>query len=67
MCEKTGINTNQDTNQLVIQLAELLDRELKVNPDQDSIMVEAFAPKVRSMKCHIIRRKQTKWRINAFK
>ena len=47
MCEKTGIDTNQDTNQMAIQLAELLDRELKVNPDQESIMVEAFAPKKR--------------------
>lgn len=47
MCEKTGININQDTNQLAIQLAELLDREMKVTPDQESIMVEAFAPKKR--------------------
>lgn len=47
MCEKTGIDTNQDTNQLAIQLAELLDREMKINPDQESIMVESFAPKKR--------------------
>ena len=47
MCEKVGINTNQETNQLAIQLAELLDREMKINPDQESIMVEAFAPKKR--------------------
>ncbi|HZK25293.1 MAG TPA: anaerobic carbon-monoxide dehydrogenase catalytic subunit, partial [Oscillospiraceae bacterium] len=47
MCEQTGIETNQDTKQLALQLAELLDRELKVNPDQESIMVEAFAPKKR--------------------
>ena len=47
MCEKTGIDTNQDTNQLAIQLAELLDRDLKVSPDQESIMVEVFAPKKR--------------------
>jgi len=47
MCEKTGINTNQDINQLAIQLAELLDKEMKVNPDEESIMVEAFAPKKR--------------------
>ncbi|NLZ39477.1 MAG: anaerobic carbon-monoxide dehydrogenase catalytic subunit [Firmicutes bacterium] len=47
MCERTGIDPNQDTKQLAIQLAELLDRELKVNPDQKSIMVEAFAPKKR--------------------
>ena len=47
MCEKTGINTNQDVNQMAIQLAELLDKEMKVTPDQKSIMVEAFAPKKR--------------------
>lgn len=47
MCEKTGIDTNQDTNQMAIQLAELLDREMKVNPDQESIMTKAFAPKKR--------------------
>jgi anaerobic carbon-monoxide dehydrogenase catalytic subunit len=47
MCEKTGIDTNQEVNQLAIQLAELLDEEMKVNPDRKSIMVEAFAPKKR--------------------
>lgn len=47
MCEKTGINTNQEINQLAIQLAELLDKEMKTGPDNDSIMVEAFAPKKR--------------------
>ena len=47
MCEKTGINTNQDINQMAIQLAELLDKEMKITPDQKSIMVEAFAPKKR--------------------
>lgn len=47
MCQKVGINENQDINQLAVQLADLLDQELKVNPDQESIMVEAFAPKKR--------------------
>lgn len=47
MCEKTGIDTNQDTNQMAIELADLLDKEMKVNPDQESIMVKAFAPKKR--------------------
>ena len=47
MCEKTGINANQDINQMAIQLAELLDKEMKVTPDETSIMVEAFAPKKR--------------------
>ncbi len=47
MCEKVGISSRQDTNQLAIQLAELLDREMKVTPDFESIMVKAFAPKKR--------------------
>ncbi len=47
LCEKLGINTNQDTNQLAIQLAELFDKEMKVNPDEKSLMVEVFAPKKR--------------------
>lgn len=47
MCEKTGIDTSQNVNQMATCLAELLDREMKVNPDQKSIMVEAFAPKKR--------------------
>ena len=49
MCEKVGIDPNQETKQLAIQLAELLDRELKINPDQESIMLEAFAPKKRKV------------------
>jgi carbon-monoxide dehydrogenase catalytic subunit len=47
MCEKTGIDTNQEVNQMAICLAELLDREMKINLDKKSIMVEAFAPKKR--------------------
>lgn len=48
-CEKVGINPNQEINQLAIQLGELLDRELKINPDQESVMLEAFAPKKRKL------------------
>ena len=47
MCQKVGIDTNQEVNRLAVQLAELFDAELSVNPDQDSIMVKAFAPKKR--------------------
>ncbi len=47
MCEKTGINTNQSNSQMAIQLAELLDREMKVNPDEESLMTEVFAPRKR--------------------
>lgn len=44
LCEKVGINTNQHINQLAIQLADFFDNEMKITPDQDSIMVELFAP-----------------------
>lgn len=47
MCEKVGIDTNQDINQLAIQLADLLDKDMKVGPDEESIMTEAFAPSKR--------------------
>lgn len=47
MCEKVGIDTNQDTNKLAIELAEVLDREMKVGPDNESVMTEAFAPSKR--------------------
>ncbi|KMT21040.1 anaerobic carbon-monoxide dehydrogenase catalytic subunit [Clostridium cylindrosporum] len=47
MCEKVGIDTNQDINQLAIKLADFLDSEMKINPDRESVMVEAFAPKKR--------------------
>lgn len=47
MCEKVGINTGQDTNKMAIALADFLDKELKVSPDEESIMVKEFAPKKR--------------------
>ncbi len=47
MCEKVGIKTNQDINQLALQLADFLDAEMNVSPDQESVMVNAFAPKKR--------------------
>ncbi|WP_124066177.1 anaerobic carbon-monoxide dehydrogenase catalytic subunit [Clostridium sp. E02] len=47
MCEKTGINTNQSIGQMATCLAELLDRDMKGDPDQKSIMTEAFAPRKR--------------------
>jgi carbon-monoxide dehydrogenase catalytic subunit len=47
MCEKVGINTSQEINALAVQLAEFLDKELKVNPDQESVMVDVFAPQKR--------------------
>lgn len=47
MCEKVGIDTNQEINQLAIQLADFLDGEMKISPDQESVMTEVFAPKKR--------------------
>lgn len=44
LCEKVGINGNQDVNQQAVQLAEFFDHELKVTPDEGSRMVELFAP-----------------------
>ncbi|WP_097028344.1 anaerobic carbon-monoxide dehydrogenase catalytic subunit [Clostridium peptidivorans] len=47
MCEKLGIDTNQDTNQMAIQLAELLQRQQEIGEDDENLMVEAFAPRKR--------------------
>lgn len=47
MCEKVGIDPNQDLHQLAIKLADVLDKDMKNGPDETSIMTEAFAPKKR--------------------
>jgi len=47
MCEKLGINTSQDTNQMAIDLADFLSKQMKVGPDDENIMVKVFAPKKR--------------------
>ena len=47
LCEKLGIDTNQDINKMAAKLADTLDSDMKANPDKESIMVEAFAPKKR--------------------
>jgi len=47
MCQKLGINTNQDINQMAIELADLLEHQLKVGTDEPNLMVETFAPKKR--------------------
>lgn len=47
MCEMTGVNTNQDVNHMAAELADFLDKEMKISPDEESVMVEAFAPKKR--------------------
>lgn len=47
MCQKVGIDTNQDQNRMAEQLADLLNAEMSKGPNEPGIMVEAFAPKKR--------------------
>ncbi|MDD3168095.1 MAG: anaerobic carbon-monoxide dehydrogenase catalytic subunit [Eubacteriales bacterium] len=44
LCAAVGIESNQEINQLAIQLADFFNHELKVTPDESSKMVEIFAP-----------------------
>ena len=47
MCEKVGINTNQEINDMAIELAILLEDQQRIGVEDNNIMVEAFAPKKR--------------------
>jgi anaerobic carbon-monoxide dehydrogenase catalytic subunit len=47
MCEKVGINTNQEVNDMAIELAILLEDQQRIGVEEQNIMVEAFAPKKR--------------------
>lgn len=47
LCGMVGIDTNQDTNQMAVQLADFLEAEMGKDPDEPSKMVEVFAPKKR--------------------
>lgn len=47
MCEKLGIDTNQDIDVLAVQLANKLEEDMTVGPDESSVMTEAFAPQKR--------------------
>lgn len=47
MCEKLGIDTNQDINQMAIDLANFLEHQMKIGKDEPNIMVEVFASKKR--------------------
>lgn len=47
MCKQLGIDIALDTNKKAILLAELLDKELNVGPDDKSLMTEVFAPSKR--------------------
>jgi anaerobic carbon-monoxide dehydrogenase catalytic subunit len=47
MCEKVGIDTNQEINDLAIELAILLEDQQHIGVEEQNIMVEAFAPRKR--------------------
>lgn len=47
MCEKVGINTNQEINDMAIELAVLLEDQQRIGAEETNIMIEAFAPKKR--------------------
>lgn len=47
MCEKVGISTNQEINDMAIELAILLEDQQGIGVEDKNIMVEAFAPRKR--------------------
>ncbi len=47
MCEKVGIDINQEVNKMAIDLAVLLEDQQKIDAEDKNVMVEAFAPKKR--------------------
>ncbi len=47
MCEKLGIDTNQDSGKMAVQLAELLEKQQNIGVEETNLMVEVFAPKKR--------------------
>jgi len=47
MCEKVNINTGSDINQMAVELADFFEAEMGRDPEEHSVMVEAFAPKKR--------------------
>ncbi len=47
MCGMVGIDNNQDTNQMAVQLADFFEKEMGKDPEEPSVMVDVFAPKKR--------------------
>ncbi|MEN3003160.1 MAG: anaerobic carbon-monoxide dehydrogenase catalytic subunit [Dehalobacterium formicoaceticum] len=47
MCEKCGLETDQDQNMMAVALADFLEKEMGKDSEDPSVMVEAFAPKKR--------------------
>ncbi len=47
MCDKVGIDTNQDINKMAIDLANFLEAEMGKDIEEPSVMVDVFAPRKR--------------------
>ncbi|TDT63276.1 anaerobic carbon-monoxide dehydrogenase catalytic subunit [Fonticella tunisiensis] len=47
MCEKVGININQDINRMAVELADFLMTEMRRGSNESSVMVDVFAPRKR--------------------
>lgn len=47
LCEKVGIDTNQEINDMAVELAILLEDQQRIGVEEQNLMVEAFAPKKR--------------------
>lgn len=47
MCEKLGIDTNQEVNLMAIDLANFLEHQMRIGTDEPNVMVEVFGPKKR--------------------
>lgn len=47
MCDKVGINANQEINKMAVDLANFLESEMGKDVDEPSIMVDVFAPRKR--------------------
>lgn len=47
MCEKLGVDTSKDINEMAIELADLLEDQQKIDAEDKNLMVEVFAPRKR--------------------
>ena len=45
LCGQVGLDTNKSDGDLAVDLADFLESEMAKDPDDPSVMVEAFAPK----------------------
>jgi len=47
LCKTTGIESDGDINKMAARLADFFIKEMKISSDENSVMVEKFAPKKR--------------------